>query len=149
MNPLQDSAAIAALEQHQKARVEAAALREVFVKGFLSVQESTFLMTQEADGKLGQKFIPYNDAIAMLWAGYNALIPHLKSLDALPSPSHEEMVEVLGVAIAETLHLIPNGTTWEDRSEILTQAAIAALSPWLNPQARLEGESQQKPTEAV
>ena len=38
-----------------------------------------------------------------------------------------EAVEAVEVAIAEELHLIPNGTAWEDKSARLAEKAITAL----------------------
>lgn len=45
-------------------------------------------------------------------------------LEAEPSEAEVEAVEV---AVAEEILLIPNGTTWEEKSERLGKAAIAAF----------------------
>lgn len=42
-------------------------------------------------------------------------------------PTREQLIEAMEVSIAEKLHLIPNGTNWEDKSEMLAEAALNAL----------------------
>lgn len=71
----------AAIEEFQPAELPAAKLpeeqrrRDAFVRGFLSVPESSFLHIQEGE-KIGKKFIPYDDAVAMLWAAYKEIHPY-------------------------------------------------------------------------